>query len=1095
MDAILKKQALIAKKKKETEDEEAELAVMMLELAKQEKGKKKIVLKKIVLSQAKPKIQGIKLKPKVQLKKKTLEQLIYLGRKNLIPSSVLQIIKKEGLKLNKLDHKSKIINLLIKHQLIPKLQGIKLKPQSKHKIKHGKEIKDYVTTSNTHQKGEFEFMNNTIDFYPLTESTTPHIVQFIIQCIKKFQIYLKTIMKQGYNLLVNIKLSDDIGTIFSTIVLNQNESEQDMEVKLIQKANKLYPTTDYIMYIVKINLIASPLSTQGGCLDGNCRYKIETISKDKKMTFKIKSLKSTNNNCLFQCFNDFYGTNGLLTKPNSVRKDLKLPQGSMITYDQIPMISSYYNKKFKKTCGYSLMNENCEFISVGGNPTEFISLYLRNDHYYLFESTTYKKCKDCGTVLVSDNTTHVCNITSVSYHNTKIKKKGDMVKVFNIKDKEKTDYDKTMVPFDLETFQESNRHVPYACGWKYQGEYKVTYGKGCFEQAIDEFITYKNMTFTAYNGSSFDFSFLLDSLTARGVSVTNLIINNNRILGFKFGDGNTIFDICLFTICALSKACKDFKIQNAKGSLDHSLFQTWDDVEKHKEEVLPYLKLDVLALDELIRAFNDMFYGKFQVNIKKFITCSSNGYSLWASMLNDLVEIPKEMDKYEMICESIFGGRTTCNKMNFKSLTWENEIKPKLDQNLILPQEAYHQLKESGDFIYNADVSSLYPASMSGCKLMKAFYPTGYSRWSNDPQTEFNNKKIGFYKIKYICPKNIRVPILPKKKLIHGKCVGATWDLLDGSGTYTSVDIENAIEFGYEIEFIDNCLVYDAQSDNIFSEYNNIFFTMKKEAEESNNPVLRSIAKIYLNSLYGKTLQKAIYTKSTIINNAKEFNQFASEHFITDWKILNDSTKILVVGDSKVKEAQINKPSQIGAFVTAYSRRLMLIFMKTIDPTLQSMIFSYSDTDSLHIEGKYYKQLKELGLIKDKKDSEVGFLTNDIDNEGIITREINLAPKSYTYNYINNCGLIASGDCGVMKMKGIQKKNLKSEYYEKQVPVVLQNSGLKKKTTKLTKNDKQQGIGHFSVCNYKQDKTFYANKWNVDNFHDGQWYPTGYSHV
>ena len=76
-------------------------------------------------------------------------------------------------------------------------------------------------------------------------------------------------------------------------------------------------------------------------------------------------------------------------------------------------------------------------------------------------------------------------------------------------------------------------------------------------------------------------------------------------MSFKFGDDNKVFDSYLFIMTSLDKACKDFKIENAKTSFDHKKIKTWDDTDKYKSEVLPYLKLDVLGLKELFEVFNN----------------------------------------------------------------------------------------------------------------------------------------------------------------------------------------------------------------------------------------------------------------------------------------------------------------------------------------------------------------------------------------------------------------------------------------------------------------------------------------------------------
>jgi hypothetical protein len=266
---------------------------------------------------------------------------------------------------------------------------------------------------------------------------------------------------------------------------------------------------------------------------------------------------------------------------------------------------------------------------------------------------------------------------------------------------------------------------------------------------------------------------------------------------------------------------------------------------------------------------------------------------------------------------------------------------------------------------------------------------------------------------------------------------------------------------------------------------------MKETAERDENPVKRSIAKLMLNALYGKTLQRAIFTSTIIVNNILEFNRFCQDNTLTDWSELG-SGKLLITGESKNKTIQVKKPCQLGAFVTAYSRRIMLTYMKAVDPTLQSMVFTYTDTDSLHITGEAYFKLKQLGYIKDDGHSELGYLTSDIKKNGIIFYEINLAPKSYMYNYINIDGEIIDKDVAVMKMKGIPNKQLKQSYYENAKPEKIKLNGLKKKNKTLTKNDVANGVTHFSIINYEQERTFYKNEWQSERFIDNVWYPIGH---
>ena len=108
-----------------------------------------------------------------------------------------------------------------------------------------------------------------------------------------------------------------------------------------------------------------------------------------------------------------------------------------------------------------------------------------------------------------------------------------MVSVKNIKDN-KINYN-NVIHFDLETFQESVNHVPYACGW-YNGEYKEEYGVNCIDPFINEIVKLEKKTISAYNGSGFDFYFLINKLTDMNIRVTNIILTNGKVMSFCFGE-------------------------------------------------------------------------------------------------------------------------------------------------------------------------------------------------------------------------------------------------------------------------------------------------------------------------------------------------------------------------------------------------------------------------------------------------------------------------------------------------------------------------------------------------------------------------------
>ncbi|MDR3478835.1 MAG: DNA polymerase, partial [Gammaproteobacteria bacterium] len=184
-----------------------------------------------------------------------------------------------------------------------------------------------------------------------------------------------------------------------------------------------------------------------------------------------------------------------------------------------------------------------------------------------------------------------CSKDMASYYNTMITKKKDMVRSTKIIE-DKIDYSK-VIHWDLETFQpveDGVRHEIYASGF-YDKKYRVFYGQDAMEKTIDHFLKFENKIISAYNGSGFDFSFLLDSLTERGAIITKLIMNNGKLMGFSWHIGkdesksNKIFDLFLFTLpSGLKKACMDFKIENQKGDFDHEKMKSWDDVARVARE-------------------------------------------------------------------------------------------------------------------------------------------------------------------------------------------------------------------------------------------------------------------------------------------------------------------------------------------------------------------------------------------------------------------------------------------------------------------------------------------------------------------------------
>ena len=104
-----------------------------------------------------------------------------------------------------------------------------------------------------------------------------------------------------------------------------------------------------------------------------------------------------------------------------------------------------------------------------------------------------------------------------------------------------------------------------------------------------------------------------------------------------------------------------------------------------------------------------------------------------------------------------------------------------------------------------------------------------------DPKKEFEAGKCGLYEIFFTCPKDIVVPILPRKTVLGG----LEWSLLEGSGVNTNVEITNAISVCYKIQFINKYLIWD-KTGNVFKSYVDKYYKMKKQRLQYNNSMFNA---------------------------------------------------------------------------------------------------------------------------------------------------------------------------------------------------------------------------------------------------------------
>ena len=231
-------------------------------------------------------------------------------------------------------------------------------------------------------------------------------------------------------------------------------------------------------------------------------------------------------------------------------------------------------------------------------------------------------------------------------------------------------------------------------------------------------------------------------------------------------------------------------------------------------------------------------------------------------------------------------------------------------------------------------------------------------------------KKQAMLYIEYIPNKYLAQAVLPSKDERGNLC----WNLKPGEGVYTTADIETALLHGYEIKvkpntYCDNiCGYYWNKSKYIFKKY----ITEGFKKKNNSTGAVKKMFKLFLNALYGKLIQRPVYTSEKIVKSVEAFYVFYDANLIQEIKQFDNGSFYLAgySRDEAKRENDISKPSHLGAFVLSFSRRIMMEYYVQCNPffdiskqpesaNLQRHYMQfYTDTDSMVTHQKNTKDIK-----------------------------------------------------------------------------------------------------------------------------------------
>lgn len=344
-----------------------------------------------------------------------------------------------------------------------------------------------------------------------------------------------------------------------------------------------------------------------------------------------------------------------------------------------------------------------------------------------------------------------------------------------------------------------------------------------------------------------------------------------------------------------------FGLEESKGQIDYKKKRSLNHKVTKKE--YNYIKHDVIIVAKCLYQYINAGFKKITIGADALDFFIKQNYGTKRNFRFDFPVLPLEMDAD---IRQAYKGGFTYLKPEYKEKIIKNMIV--YDVNSLYPDVMYHNV-----FPYDVPI----------------FFKGKYK-----PE-----KKRPLYIQHIRCSFDLKKGYLPTIQLKHNLFFNPVEYVETTNGEVvdlilTSVDLELFFKH-YEVDNLDyiNGYAFKAKG-NIFKDYIDHFMKMKVE---SKNEGERTIAKLFLNSLYGKFATNPNMTgKQPVYSNV--YNRV-----------------MFIQGEEEIKDP-IYTP--LACFVTAYARK------KTIE-TAQANYdrFVYADTDSLHLKGQTQPDI----LVDDKK--------------------------------------------------------------------------------------------------------------------------------
>lgn len=416
-----------------------------------------------------------------------------------------------------------------------------------------------------------------------------------------------------------------------------------------------------------------------------------------------------------------------------------------------------------------------------------------------------------------------------------------------------------------------------------------------------------------------------------GITMDKPIINNNFIL---FGNkGKKDFVFCdTFNYLRLP-----LRVMGKKFGLDKGKIEDFSNVDT--QTLLEYCENDVMIIERFIVELIT-FLRKNELGSLKYSIASTAFNAYRAKFLDTIFYHDSDSD---LVFErnSYFGGRTDCFKLGL--ITGE---------------------------LYYLDVNSMYPYAMINSPMPTELKLT-LENISLEELTELRNEYYAIVEC---------IVDIPEMK-IAPYCIRHENKLIFPTGKFKvflhDIDLDLALENDYIIRILKVNLY---SKEYIFTEYVNFFYSIKSNAS---NQIDRELAKLFLNSLYGRfALRK--YETQTFENDSNEDIGYFPIMDDGHLKIIYRWFDLCFYSTFSENTTHSNINVSIAGAVTSVARNLLYRYILIAG---MENVF-YTDTDSLILNHIGFSR-----LAKFLDNSKLGYLKI----EGMADRCMIYAPKNYIF--------------------------------------------------------------------------------------------------